>query len=539
MNKHNSPMEIAVFLFSITVAAFLAFFLYMATSEEVTVFRAEQTRGYGTVTDIQTELVSDSAAPLGLRKVYRWVLEPEQVQGSSLLFNIAHHHIEVYFDDVLAYRLIGSETNRIGRNVSSNWCFVYAGPERTGQTVTVVLTPLFEAAMDKEPQFLFGSHYSVVMDVVVGELSLMILSALCILIGLFVVAVSLYFSIILKAENGGLLYLGAFSIALGLWKFTDLKSLTLLFPEYSMAIGYISVGALFLTGLCLLMYFSTLFEKTRAGFILLLSCFSSLICLYTLVMQLLGITEIRQNLVFSHILLITAIASVPLTALLNRIVYKHWGFHRSWRLLTLLFVGIGLDLLLYYENNGNGLMSFSIISFIVYTLIVFLRNVQASTRKAYTDSRTGLENRARWNELMHSDTPLPEPYGILVIDLNGLKRVNDTLGHEAGDRMIDALAGILRNTLPRNSVICRWGGDEFTAILPGTDRQKLDLQAQKLFSAADVYNSENPDLPVHFAVGTALSAEHPGISRTDLFHLADEDMYRSKQLWYAQKHAAK
>lgn len=99
-------------------------------------------------------------------------------------------------------------------------------------------------------------------------------------------------------------------------------------------------------------------------------------------------------------------------------------------------------------------------SFIVYTLIVFLRNVQESTRKAYTDSRTGLENRGRWNELMHGDDPLPEPYAILVIDLNGLKQVNDTLGHEAGDRMIYELSAILRNTLLRNSVICRWGGND-------------------------------------------------------------------------------
>ena len=148
---------------------------------------------------------------------------------------------------------------------------------------------------------------------------------------------------------------------------------------------------------------------------------------------------------------------------------------------------------------------------------------------------TGLVNRARWNELMSTDISLPEPYGILVIDLNGLKRVNDTLGHEAGDQMIFQLSCIMRNSLPRNSVICRWGGDEFTVLLTAVSRSKLDQYMESLFSASEKYNTEHPELPIHFALGAALSSENPGIARTELFRLADEEMYRNKQQWYAHR----
>ena len=99
-------------------------------------------------------------------------------------------------------------------------------------------------------------------------------------------------------------------------------------------------------------------------------------------------------------------------------------------LLLLLLVGIILDLAFFYQNNNNSLLGFTISGFVIYTLIVFTSGVQNATRKAYTDVRTGLVNRARWNELMHSDTAMAEPYGFVMIDLNGLKRVNDTLGHE-------------------------------------------------------------------------------------------------------------
>lgn len=525
----------AVILFTLTIVLFFSFFVYMSTCETVSVFQLEQTHSYTTLTDFERTVQSDETAPVGMVKIYQGILDPDLANESCLCFNIAHHNIEVYFDDVLVYRLTGSESNRIGKNVSSNWCSVHVGQEHGGQSVTVVLTPLFEAGISKEPIFLLGSHYAISMHLLSQELSPLIFSSLCMLLGIFVVAVSIYFNFILKSGNGGTIYLGFFSIALGLWKIMDLQSMPMMFPQHAMSFGYISVGALFLTGLMLLMYFRTLFMKGQQGFLLVLSIGGSLVCLYALTMQVLGITEIRQNLVYSHGLLIIAITSIPLGALFNRIMYKTWGIHHSWRLLTLLFVGIGLDLLLFYLNNSTGLMSFSIVSFIIYTSVVFLKSVQESTRKAYTDSRTGLDNRTRWNELMNSDATPSEPYAILVVDLNGLKQVNDTLGHEAGDQMIYALSSILRNTLPRNSVICRWGGDEFTVLLNGVTRAKLDQHIDSLTAAGEAYNVDYPNLPIHFAVGAALSAEHPDISRTELFRLADEDMYRNKQLWYAQK----
>ena len=204
--KHTTwRSRTAVLLYALTLFLFFAFGGYMFTSERVSVFQLEQTHNYSTLTDFESELRYDDTAPAGVVKVYRGVLDPELSQESCLCFNIAHHSIEVFFDDVLMYRLTGAEGNRIGKNVSSNWCSVHVGQTHAGKTVTVVLTPLFEAAISKEPQFLLGSHYAIAMDVLTGELPLLILSALCVLLGLFVVAVSAYFSFVLNTGNGGIL----------------------------------------------------------------------------------------------------------------------------------------------------------------------------------------------------------------------------------------------------------------------------------------------------------------------------------------------
>ena len=533
MNRHDLIKRIPALLISLTLIAFLCFFLYIGSEDGVSVDRAEPMVGYEVFDDMSTELANDANAPAGVRKIYRGTLPPDLSQEDYLCFNISHHDIEVYFEDEPAYSLTGSENRRIAHNVGSNWCIVHIGENHAGKSITVILTPLFKAAIGKNPTFLLGAPFAVADDEVVGEMPLVVISSLAILLGFFVVSVSLYFRIIQHAGNKGTIYLGFFSMTIGLWKLTDLNCMPLLMPEHSISLSYISLGSLFLTAVCLLAYLSTLFAKERRMIPNALVCAGALVLLTVLILQILGISELRQNLVYSHILLITAIASVPVTAIFNRIVYKSSGLQPSWKLLAMLGIGIIVDLIFYYRNDQNGLMSFSIMGLIVYTLIIFLRSVQDVTRKAYTDSGTGLINRAKWMELMSMDSSSSQPYAILMIDMNGLKNVNDTMGHEAGDRMIVGLSDVLRKAVPANGVVCRWGGDEFAVLLTGIDRAQLDLQIQRIFAEGEAYNADHPDLPISFAVGAVLSSEHPGITRTELFTLADEEMYRNKKAWYA------
>ncbi|MBE6665746.1 MAG: GGDEF domain-containing protein [Ruminococcaceae bacterium] len=533
MKRFDFFKRIAFILPALICALFLIFFIYMYHNETLSVYRSEPIFGYSVFSDMNMELSDDSSAPAGVRKIYRGILPTDLSQEDYLCFNIAHHNIEIYFNDELVYSLSGAETNVIAKNVGSNWCIVHMGQNHAGKEVTVVLTPLFEAAISKTPEFLLGSPYTVAIEVITGELPLLIISSLCVLLGIFFVSVFLYFRFILKTDNNETIYLGLFAISIGLWKLTDLRCMSLLMPERALGLGYISIGALFLTGICLLPYFSTLFVNGKNSALPLLSLVGSLVCLTVLAMQLFGVTEIRQNLIYSHILLIISILSVPVTLLINRIVYKNWELKKSWKLLLLLGIGIAVDLIFYYRNNKNGLLSFSIMGLIIYTLIIFLKSVQDTTRKAYTDSGTGLVNRARWIELMNKDISASKPCAVLMIDMNGLKQVNDTLGHDAGDKMIFNLSDILRKTLPRTSVICRWGGDEFTVLLTDVNRERLDLEIRNIFAESEKYNAENPDLPIHFAIGAALSSEHPDCSRMKLFHLADQEMYRNKKEWYS------
>lgn len=98
------------------------------------------------------------------------------------------------------------------------------------------IAPLFEAAISKTPELNLGSPYALAIELLVGELPILVLSALCILLGIFVVAVALCFRFVIKTDNKEIIYLGFFSIAVGVWKLTDLRCISLLMPEHSLSL---------------------------------------------------------------------------------------------------------------------------------------------------------------------------------------------------------------------------------------------------------------------------------------------------------------
>lgn len=121
-----------------------------------------------------------------------------------------------------------------------------------------------------------------------------------------------------------------------------------------------------------------------------------------------------------------------------------------------------------------------------------------------------------------------------MLDLNGLKYVNNTYGHEAGDRMIFDFANILRNTLPPGAVICRWGGDEFTAMLMDSSPEAMERYVDQLNQATQRYNDAGKPPFLYFAAGWALASEFPELRRDELLAQADQRMYQEKRRWYAK-----
>lgn len=531
MKKHTKFLNLSVILFAFVTALFLLFFLYVHHHERIDIYQSRQSRSYEAIETYTLEQITDATAPAGVRNVYRWTQQIQTENDTCLTILTSHQSVQVYFGDELVYSMEPSKENRIASSPGTYWNTIPLYPSDNGTEITVIVTPLFSSVIDYGAQFWCGSQFSTLFGQLSQEIPQLLTASMCMVLGAFIILVQLYFFFSTHTRAWDMFFLGSFAILLGLWRLTYGNSITILFPDSPMTLGYINISALFLVSMPMAM-FSGAFAKNNK-LLLITSCAGSFVSVLVLLLQVLGIMELREMLTVSHIMLVATICVVFVDMWRQRKQEKQKQHGKS--PFVLIGIGIMLDIISFALDETSSEVMFTLLAFILYALFVFISHATNISRSAYTDTRTGLANRLRWNELMRDDVQIPEPFGILVMDLNGLKRVNDTLGHEAGDRMIFHFANILRNTLPGSSVICRWGGDEFSVLLTGISRSQLDSHIQALIRSTEEYNTANSELPIHFAIGAALSAEHPGIARTELFRLADEEMYRNKQLWYTQK----
>lgn len=143
------------------------------------------------------------------------------------------------------------------------------------------------------------------------------------------------------------------------------------------------------------------------------------------------------------------------------------------------------------------------------------------------DSQTDLYNRAYFDaEIDRIADGRHFPVSFITIDLDGLKHINDTRGHDAGDQLIKAAADILRTVFRADDMVARVGGDEFIAILTSSNTAAAQTAMARIRACTDHYNRDHPDLPVSMSMGGATATSKNAIA--DALKQSDARMYADK-----------
>jgi diguanylate cyclase (GGDEF)-like protein len=150
--------------------------------------------------------------------------------------------------------------------------------------------------------------------------------------------------------------------------------------------------------------------------------------------------------------------------------------------------------------------------------------------EAMHDSLTGLPNRrallARLPKEVEASRRPEGSFALVLCDMDNLKQLNDTLGHEAGDLALKLLAGALRSGLRRGDDAYRLGGDEFAVVLPGAGRLDAERATRRLREAT-LACAQEPVKAIEASFGIAVY--EPGESPDRLMARADEALYRDKR----------
>jgi diguanylate cyclase (GGDEF)-like protein/PAS domain S-box-containing protein len=197
--------------------------------------------------------------------------------------------------------------------------------------------------------------------------------------------------------------------------------------------------------------------------------------------------------------------------------------------------------LLHFQKAGPGEIHESAISmgntFVeqVGLSIANLRLREALRNQSIRDPLTGLFNRRYLEEMMNRETRravrAEHGLGVLLLDLDHFKKFNDTYGHDAGDTVLRETAAFLSKSVRTEDIVCRFGGEEFVAILPMADLKTTQARAERIRSRLremTVVHEGQSLGPITVSVGVVALPEH-GTTPKELLDTADAALYRAKR----------
>lgn len=458
----------------------------------------------------------------------------------ALCFRSNNEDVRVSVGDKLIYTYGLHDETSFGNYFGNVWCMIPLNESYSGKKITIELTARCNSTGSGNYAFYLDHRSAIVYRMVLSNLFLLCNCLVGVLVGVALILSGLYRLSRRAGFSYARLYLGVCMILTVIWSFTYANLSQMLF--HKKAVGYLlNYFSLYLLPIPFSLLMSFLLPRHAIRYRWMAGFWSVLFLLLT-TLYVTGVIELETPLRLVH----TLIALMALEMLITCI------FNRDSRASRILLTGMGIfgiftliSLGWFYLASAKKIATFSMndllmagidcLAILFYAAIV--RNNARATRyaehferQAYTDALTQVGNRAAFELRMDGmEKQAGRALTLFMVDLNNLKTVNDTLGHESGDRLICDVVDCLQRAFGESGEVYRYGGDEFVVLMDGAGEAQARSAQESLDQTLRDHNRVS-DCKIDVAVGSASrpAGEQPTQSPRALLHQADANMYAAK-----------
>ena len=464
----------------------------------------------------------------------------EDTKEDYICFRTDHSFVRVYADDELIYTFGDGDKILLGKTPGSIWNIIPIHNLEAGTKLTVSVMCPYTMYAGKYREMMKGSRADVLLYIFKDSAPLILMTIIPMIVAAFLVVVHLCF----RKEFASMIFLnaGGCYLLLAIWSFTETRGWQFFFSNaYIMQmINFISFSLVIATILVVMKQMG--FINNRRHFNVLLFVDVAIPGLQ-IIIQLLEITDFFEMLFVIHIL--DAVNIFVFTTDFIVAFYKKKKSTKNLMLVITMYVSVFscfvLDLMDFYvwDKFGNGffsrielliIISAAGISAVKKAVSMYAENIEKNTylKMAFTDDMTGMKNRRAFDSDTETLAKEKDGVAILYADMNNLKQINDTMGHQKGDEAIRIIADKLKCFSEKGNFCYRLGGDEFCVISTNLTAENMEIECARI-------NQELAEMEHNFICEISIAygaMDYKPENNDKLYEImrrADKKMYEKKQ----------
>lgn len=554
--REKKPLHILYLIALLLVIILLICILFTRTKD----YKEQTKKNYENIND-SWRISPNSSEPLDLRNLGKYCEEdaktlylyckiPNLEHDTTLLYRSKDVYTSLYIDGKKIYETSVPDSRFYNKSPGNLWNEVLLDKSSSGKMLTMRIDIVYDTSAVTVDSFALGDGTNIIRHFVNENLLDIFISILMILMGLMFIIIDIVFQDRAIRMGHGLMFLGIYAFLLGIWCLLETNVIQL-FVSDQRILQFCNNILMITAMLPLFLYLDYSYNILKKPVTLFL-CVCNLIYIYVCIFaQFTGLSDLHNLLGGIQISLVLSVVLFARWSLASIIDYKK----RKQDLVPIILqmCGIGslmLSVTIEFLNYKQGDLEDRAGVFRIGTLFFILffgMSSQIQTRKlivkgiqynvvkdlAYSDGLTAMGNRTAFRERV--DTYIGserKKIGMVYLDINNLKYVNDNFGHEYGNDLIINAAEVIEKSYGEYGYCYRIGGDEFCVLIEDDEPEVLYEEATKVFKELVKKVNEDENLPykIEIAQGFSVCSEMTREKLQKNIEIADAFMYEDKRI---------